>query len=36
MIERFYDPIEGRVEFDGVDIKTLDPKWYHSQVAIVS
>eukprot|EP00347_Sterkiella_histriomuscorum_P001240 403372791 len=36
MIERFYDPTEGSVEFDGVDIKTLDPKWYHSQVAIVS
>ena len=36
MIERFYDPIEGRVLFDGVDIKTLEPKWYHSQVAIVS
>ncbi|CDW80051.1 abc transporter b family protein [Stylonychia lemnae] len=35
MIERFYDPIEGVVEFDGVDVKTLDPKWYHSQVAIV-
>jgi ABC-type multidrug transport system fused ATPase/permease subunit len=36
MIERFYDPIEGQVCFDGTDIKTLDPKWYHSQVAIVS
>lgn len=30
MIERFYDPNEGQVEFDGVNIKTLDPKWYHS------
>ena len=36
MIERFYDPKEGKVLFDGVDIKTLEPQWYHQQVAIVS
>jgi ABC-type multidrug transport system fused ATPase/permease subunit len=36
MIERFYDPNEGVIEFDGKDIKTLDPRWYHQQVAIVS
>ncbi len=36
MIERFYDPQEGVIEFNGKDIKTLDPKWYHSQIAIVS
>ena len=29
MIERFYDPNEGAIEFDGKDIKTLDPIWYH-------
>lgn len=36
MIERFYDPNQGRVEFDGQDVKGLEPKWYHQQVAIVS
>ena len=36
MIERFYDPVSGRVTFDGIDVKELDPKWYHSQIAIVS
>ena len=36
MIERFYDPVEGQVLFDGVDIKKLNPKWYHKQIAIVS
>ena len=36
MIERFYDPVEGKVELDGVDIKELNPKWYHQQIAIVA
>lgn len=35
MIERFYDPNEGRILFDGVNIRELNPKWYHQQVAIV-
>jgi ATP-binding cassette subfamily B (MDR/TAP) protein 1 len=29
MIERFYDPLEGQVFMDGVDVKTLNPRWYH-------
>jgi ABC-type multidrug transport system fused ATPase/permease subunit len=29
MIERFYDPVSGQVFFDGIDIKTLNPRWYH-------
>lgn len=29
MIERFYDPEEGAVTFNGVDIKKLEPRWYH-------
>ncbi len=36
MIERFYDPREGQVLFDGHDIKSLNPKWYHQHIAIVS
>lgn len=35
MIERFYDPEEGEVLFNGTNIKDLDPRWYHEQVAIV-
>jgi ABC-type multidrug transport system fused ATPase/permease subunit len=35
MIERFYDPTEGEVLFNGVNIKELDPRWYHEQVVIV-
>jgi len=29
MIERYYDPTGGQVLFNGVDIKELDPRWYH-------
>lgn len=29
LLERFYDPDEGEVLFNGVNIKELDPKWYH-------
>jgi ATP-binding cassette subfamily B (MDR/TAP) protein 1 len=35
LIERFYDPIEGQVLFNGVDIRTLEPRWYHEQISIV-
>lgn len=35
LLERFYDPTEGEVLFNGRNIKELDPKWYHSQIAIV-
>ena len=32
LIERFYDPLEGRVMVDGVDIRTLSLSWLRSQV----
>lgn len=35
LIERFYDPVEGEIFFNGKDVKTLDPRWYHNQIAIV-
>ena len=35
MIERFYDPVDGQVLLDGTDIRQLNPRWYHQQVAIV-
>lgn len=36
MIERFYDPDEGSIEFEGVDIRKLNLKWYRDQIGIVS
>ena len=35
LIERFYDPQEGEILFNGTDIKLLDPRWYHNQIGIV-
>ena len=36
LIERFYDPEEGKVLFSKKDIKDLDSKWYHqNQIALV-
>ena len=35
LIERYYDPLEGQILFDNNDIKALDHKWYHSNIAIV-
>ncbi|GAM25851.1 hypothetical protein SAMD00019534_090260 [Acytostelium subglobosum LB1] len=36
LIERFYDPINGSITFDGVNIKTLDPRWYRAILGFVS
>ena len=36
LIERFYDPIEGQILFNGENIKDLEPRWYHQQIAVVS
>jgi hypothetical protein len=36
MIERFYDPLIGRVTLDGVDIKDLNVGSYRSNVSLVS
>lgn len=35
MIERFYDPIEGSVMYEGVDIRDLNIKWYRDQIGFV-
>lgn len=29
LIEQFYLPTSGSIIFNGIDAKTLDPKWYH-------
>jgi ABC-type multidrug transport system fused ATPase/permease subunit len=35
LLERFYDPLEGRILFNGKDIRDLEPRWYHEQISIV-
>lgn len=35
LILRFYDPQEGRVLIDGIDLKTLDLKTYRRQIGVV-
>ncbi|XP_068091507.1 mitochondrial potassium channel ATP-binding subunit-like isoform X1 [Hyperolius riggenbachi] len=32
LVERFYEPKQGVVELDGVDIHTLDPSWLRGEV----
>ena len=36
LVERFYDPTEGVVKLDGVDIRRLNLKWLRSQIGLVS
>ncbi|PPS07602.1 hypothetical protein GOBAR_AA13027 [Gossypium barbadense] len=36
MVERFYDPNEGQVLLDNVDIKILQLKWLRSQIGLVN
>ncbi len=36
LLLRFYDPQQGTIRIDGVDLKTCDPKAFRSRIAIVS
>ncbi|PUZ74442.1 hypothetical protein GQ55_1G065900 [Panicum hallii var. hallii] len=36
LVERFYDPSEGQVSLDGVDIRRLRLKWLRAQMGLVS
>ncbi|KAF5175694.1 Abc transporter b family member [Thalictrum thalictroides] len=36
LIERFYDPSQGQVLLDNVDIKTLQLKWLRDQIGLVN
>ncbi|KXS09939.1 multidrug resistance protein 3 [Gonapodya prolifera JEL478] len=36
LVERFYDPEEGNVLLDGVDLKDLNVRWLRRQIGIVS
>ncbi len=35
IVERFYDPLFGSLNFDGTDVRDLHPSWYHRQVSLV-
>ncbi|RHY22964.1 hypothetical protein DYB32_009344, partial [Aphanomyces invadans] len=35
LLERFYDPLEGRVTLDGHDLKSLNIKWLRDQIGLV-
>jgi len=35
LLERFYDPREGVITLDGVDIKTLNVRWLRAQLGLV-
>jgi len=35
LLQRLYDPTEGRITVDGVDIKELDANWWRSQIGSV-
>ncbi|CAL8468057.1 g7596 [Coccomyxa elongata] len=36
LLERHYDPTQGQVLADGVDIKEVDANWFRSQLGVVS
>jgi len=36
LLERFYDPVEGEILFDGHDIRTLNVKFLRSKMGLVS
>ena len=36
LVERFYDPLDGKVTLDGVDLRDLNVKWLRSQIGLVS
>ena len=36
LLLRLYDPLDGRVSLDGVDIRELDTSWLREQIGIVS
>ena len=36
LIERFYDPEEGLIEYEGNPLTQLNIQWYRDQIGIVS
>ena len=36
LLQRYYDVTDGRILIDGQDIKTLDPRWLHRVMGVIS
>lgn len=36
LLQRFYEPLSGSIEYDGVNIKDLDLEWLRSNISLVS
>lgn len=36
LVERFYDPLEGSIKLDGVELRDLNVRWLRSQIGLVS
>ena len=36
LIQRFYDPLEGCVEIDGIDIREMNVNWLRNRIGVVS
>ena len=36
LLERFYDPVQGQVLLDGVDVRTLNVQWLREKIGLVS
>jgi len=36
LIQRFYDPLEGCVEIDGIDIREMNVNWLRNHIGLVS
>merc|ERR1712002_888156 len=36
LLQRFYDPVDGQVYLDGIDIRKLNISWLRQQLGIVS
>ncbi|KAH9936165.1 P-loop containing nucleoside triphosphate hydrolase protein [Fomitopsis serialis] len=36
LVERFYDPLEGVVKIDGINLRDLNLRWLRSQIGLVS
>ncbi|KAJ9058519.1 hypothetical protein DSO57_1011459 [Entomophthora muscae] len=36
LLERFYDPVQGQVTLNGIDIRSFDVKWLRRQFGLVS
>lgn len=36
MVQRFYDPLDGSVRLDGVDLRELNVRWLRSQIGVVA